>query len=221
MKKIYQKKNHGNSVFVNSEPIREEQVQNAVKFLSHPKIRGSPVIYRRSFLERKGRIKEEIDKSFRRVPWILDRELKLQAYINHIGINIMGSTPSCYYNAVDYHYANIILTNGQQPLAQVLKPTHVGPMGSSSKMGMISRFNWYHAIFSVLAASGVGTAVLFKVHDVIYEVVYGDGGNVMYHVCVLVIGSHGYGAIKRGCVSDYCAHHGHCSVMIVKKPKIK
>lgn len=56
------------SVFVNSEPIREDQVQNAVKFLSHPKVRGSPVMYRRSFLERKGLTKEEIDEAFRRVP---------------------------------------------------------------------------------------------------------------------------------------------------------
>ncbi|KAK9117150.1 hypothetical protein Sjap_016097 [Stephania japonica] len=30
------------SVFVNSEPIREDQVQNAVKFLSHPSVRNSP-----------------------------------------------------------------------------------------------------------------------------------------------------------------------------------
>lgn len=62
------KENSTPSVFVNSEPIREEQVQNAVKFLSHPKVRGSPVIYRRSFLERKGLSKEEIDEAFRRVP---------------------------------------------------------------------------------------------------------------------------------------------------------
>ena len=56
------------SVFVNSEPMREDQVQNAVKFLSHPKVRGSPVMYRRSFLEKKGLSKEEIDEAFRRVP---------------------------------------------------------------------------------------------------------------------------------------------------------
>jgi len=56
------------SVFVNSQPLREEQVQNAVKFLSHPKVRGSPVIYRRSFLEKKGLTKEEIDEAFQRVP---------------------------------------------------------------------------------------------------------------------------------------------------------
>ncbi|CAA0825487.1 Adenine nucleotide alpha hydrolases-like superfamily protein [Striga hermonthica] len=69
-----------------------------------------------------------------------------------------------------------------------------------------------------------------SVNNVIFEVVDGDARNVMceavekHHASVLVVGSHGYGAIKRavlGSVSDYCAHHAHCSVMIVKKPKIK
>ena len=61
-------KQNSTSVFLNSQPMREEQVQNAVKFLSHPKVRGSPVIYRRSFLEKKGLTKEEIDEAFRHVP---------------------------------------------------------------------------------------------------------------------------------------------------------
>ncbi|KAL3827828.1 hypothetical protein ACJIZ3_016630 [Penstemon smallii] len=69
-----------------------------------------------------------------------------------------------------------------------------------------------------------------SVEDVILEVVEGDARNVLceavekHHASVLVVGSHGYGALKRavlGSVSDYCAHHAHCSVMIVKKPKIK
>ncbi|XP_043711103.1 universal stress protein Slr1101-like isoform X2 [Telopea speciosissima] len=68
------------------------------------------------------------------------------------------------------------------------------------------------------------------VHDVVVEVVEGDARNVLceavekHHASILVVGSHGYGAIKRavlGSVSDYCAHHAHCSVMIVKRPKIK
>ncbi|XP_054811391.1 universal stress protein PHOS32-like [Prosopis cineraria] len=67
-------------------------------------------------------------------------------------------------------------------------------------------------------------------NDVMVEVVEGDARNVLcdaverHHASMLVVGSHGYGAIKRavlGSVSDYCAHHAHCTVMIVKKPKIK
>ncbi|OIV91289.1 hypothetical protein TanjilG_01820 [Lupinus angustifolius] len=69
-----------------------------------------------------------------------------------------------------------------------------------------------------------------SVTDVIVEVVEGDPRNVLceavekHHASILVVGSHGYGAIKRavlGSVSDYCAHHAHSSVMIVKKPKTK
>ncbi|XP_020239515.1 universal stress protein PHOS34 isoform X2 [Cajanus cajan] len=68
------------------------------------------------------------------------------------------------------------------------------------------------------------------VDDVVAEVVEGDPRNVLcdavekHHAAMLVVGSHGYGAIKRavlGSVSDYCAHHAHCTVMIVKKPKSK
>ena len=69
-----------------------------------------------------------------------------------------------------------------------------------------------------------------SVSDAIFEVVEGDARNVLcdavekFNADVLVVGSHGYGAIKRvvlGSVSDYCAHHADCTVMIVKKPKHK
>ncbi|CAL5352304.1 unnamed protein product [Camellia sinensis] len=69
-----------------------------------------------------------------------------------------------------------------------------------------------------------------SVTGVVLEVMEGDARNVLceavekHHASILVVGSHGYGAIKRavlGSVSDYCAHHAHCSVMIVKKPRIK
>ncbi|CAA6654391.1 unnamed protein product [Spirodela intermedia] len=38
---------------------------------------------------------------------------------------------------------------------------------------------------------------------------------------LLVMGSHGYGFVKRallGSVSDYCIHHAKCPVLIVKRP---
>ncbi|XP_073364101.1 universal stress protein PHOS32 isoform X2 [Aegilops tauschii subsp. strangulata] len=68
-----------------------------------------------------------------------------------------------------------------------------------------------------------------QVHGLI-EVMEGEARYVLcdavdkHHADLLVVGSHGYGAIKRaflGSVSDYCAHHAHCSVMIVKQPKSK
>jgi len=69
-----------------------------------------------------------------------------------------------------------------------------------------------------------------QVADAEFEAIEGDARSVLCdaverHLAeMLVVGSHGYGAIKRavlGSVSDYCAHHAHCSVMIVKKPKTK
>lgn len=83
------------SIFVNSEPMREEQVQNAVKFLSHPKVRGSPVIYRRSFLEKKGLTKEEIDEAFRRVPVSKVMFIFTHAYFLYWCIGIVGSELTC------------------------------------------------------------------------------------------------------------------------------
>ncbi|CAM0907716.1 unnamed protein product [Alopecurus aequalis] len=68
-----------------------------------------------------------------------------------------------------------------------------------------------------------------SVHALI-EVVEGEPRYVLCNAVdkhgadLLVVSSHGYGAIKRaflGSVSDYCAHHANCSVMIVKQPKAK
>ncbi|KAG0470245.1 hypothetical protein HPP92_016342 [Vanilla planifolia] len=69
---------------------------------------------------------------------------------------------------------------------------------------------------------------LKSVTDAVFLVVEGDARNVLtdaverFNADLLVVGSHGYGPIKRavlGSVSDYCAHHAHCSVMIVKQVK--
>ncbi|KAL5544205.1 hypothetical protein UlMin_007989 [Ulmus minor] len=136
------KPNSSPSVFVNSEPMREDQIQNAVKFLSHPKVRGSPVMYRRSFLEKKGLTKEEIDEAFRRVP---DPQPSTQTG----GTNQDGQVkPS----------ANI----QQQTPTQALQPAAAAPSAVATLVR--SRFHWSHAVIAVglLAASGAGTAVLIK-----------------------------------------------------------
>lgn len=126
------------SVFVNSEPIREDQVQNAVKFLSHPKVRGSPVIYRRSFLEKKGLTREEIDEAFRRVP---------------------DPTPSATPSQP-------AATNqdGQMKSLSATQPVPSASSGTISKVRKLSSFHWSNVLVavSVLGASGAGTFVVFK-----------------------------------------------------------
>ncbi|XP_057951397.1 peroxisomal membrane protein PEX14 isoform X4 [Malania oleifera] len=133
------------SVFVNTEPMREEQVQNAVKFLSHPKVRGSPVIYRRSFLEKKGLTKEEIDEAFRRVPDPPPTLSSVQAADGQLkpSSNVQPQSP-----------------------AQTLQSAAAAPASVMSTVGTVtkSRFQWSHVFYTVglLAVSGAGTAVLFK-----------------------------------------------------------
>ncbi|CAI9280379.1 unnamed protein product [Lactuca saligna] len=129
------------SIFVNTEPIREEQVQNAVKFLSHPKVKGSPVMYRRSFLERKGLTKEEIDESFRRVPDESPGVSTTQPAVVNQGV---PSQP----------------TSSIQPQA----PTQSLQLQPVTAPSLRSRFHWSHALLAVgvLAISGAGTAVVFK-----------------------------------------------------------
>uniref|UniRef100_A0A1D1Y414 Peroxisomal membrane protein PEX14 n=1 Tax=Anthurium amnicola TaxID=1678845 RepID=A0A1D1Y414_9ARAE len=130
------------------QPMREEQVQNAVKFLSHPKVRGSPVIYRRSFLEKKGLTREEIDEAFRRVP----------------------DPPS---NAASVEAVNPTQGNQQKPSTslqpQVPTPTiQTGAVPSSivpmAPAPQKSRFQWSHFFVAVgvLGTSGAGSALLFK-----------------------------------------------------------
>lgn len=133
------------SVFVNLEPMREDQVQNAVKFLQHPKVRGSPVQYRRSFLERKGLTKEEIDEAFRRVPDPAPTATTTPA-INQIQDGQVKPA-----------------TNLQQ---QQSTQTPQAPTGVVSTMTALrpARIHWSHAFLAIgfLAASGAGSALLFK-----------------------------------------------------------
>ncbi|CAL0319994.1 unnamed protein product [Lupinus luteus] len=134
--------------FVNSEPMREEQVENAVKFLSHPKVRGSPVIHRRSFLEKKGLTKEEIDEAFRRVPDSLSS-------VETAGVSQDGQLkPS--------------LNIQQQAQPQALQPSVSASTGLTTSLRTFTlsgfTFRWSHALIAVglLVTSGAGTAMLIK-----------------------------------------------------------
>ncbi|XP_008806903.1 peroxisomal membrane protein PEX14-like isoform X2 [Phoenix dactylifera] len=127
-------------VFAIAEPMREEQVQNAVQFLSHPKVRGSPVIYRHTFLEKKGLTKEEIDEAFRRVP------------------DPPPNVPSVETNTENQGVHPQVPSQSSQPV-----PAPVGGVVMAPSLQQ-TRFYWSHAFLAVgvLAASGAGTALFFK-----------------------------------------------------------
>ncbi|KAG1342781.1 peroxisomal membrane protein PEX14 [Cocos nucifera] len=137
------------AVFAIPQPIREDQVQNAVKFLSHPRVRGSPIIHRRSFLERKGLTKEEIDEAFHRVPDPPSNATSVEAATTNQAVQPKSSTNLQPQAAVQT----------PQPAAAPASGVLVAPKLQQSK------FHWSHALLAtgVLAVSGAGTAVLFKV----------------------------------------------------------
>ncbi|CAA6665568.1 unnamed protein product [Spirodela intermedia] len=129
------------------QPMREEQVQNAVKFLSHPKVRGSPVVYRRSFLEKKGLTREEIDEAFRRVPdppsntAVVEAAKPAQGSLEKPSTALQSQVPA-------------------QTIQTAVAPSNIVPPAPALQ----SRFQWPYIVLAVgvLATSGAGTAVLFK-----------------------------------------------------------
>nr|XP_009380351.1 PREDICTED: peroxisomal membrane protein PEX14-like isoform X2 [Musa acuminata subsp. malaccensis] len=126
--------------------LREDQVQNAVKFLSHPKVRSSPVVHRRSFLEKKGLTKEEIDEAFRRVPDPPSNAATGEAY----------TTAMQQKSSTTMQHQDLVQT--PQPAAAPANIVSVAPTQQ------LPKFRWSHALLAagVLASSGVGSALLFK-----------------------------------------------------------
>ncbi|GMY16913.1 universal stress protein PHOS34 [Fagus crenata] len=113
------------------------------------------------------------------------------------------------------------------------KPTPASVIGLAG-LGSAEVLPFVETDLKKIAARVIGKAKEIctskSVNNVKVEVVEGDARNVLceavekHHASVLVVGSHGYGSIKRavlGSVSDYCAHHANCTVTIVKTPKHK
>nr|CAB3464215.1 unnamed protein product [Digitaria exilis] len=127
-----------------AQPMREDYVQNAVKFLSHPKVKGHPVVYRRSFLEKKGLTAQEIDEAFRRVP---------DPQPGHT--TATASQPQQQANSQNQY-------TGVQTYAPVqsVQPGTAGPVVVRTQ----PRFSWYQAFLAagLLLGFGASAAVFIK-----------------------------------------------------------
>ncbi|XP_008647885.1 peroxin Pex14 isoform X2 [Zea mays] len=121
------------------QPVREDYVENAVKFLSHPKVRGSPVVYRRSFLEKKGLTTQEIDEALRRVPDPEPITTATASPQQQVGSQNQSAGAQTYAPARSMH------------------PATAGPV-------VRPRFSWYQAFLAagLLLGFGASTAVFIK-----------------------------------------------------------
>ncbi|CAM0879455.1 unnamed protein product [Alopecurus aequalis] len=134
-------------VFQAPQAVREDYIQNAVKFLAHPKVKGSPVSYRYSFLEKKGLTKEEIDEAFRRVP---------DPQPNSTDAAAVGSQQASNPNqsAVVQPYTSV-----QSPQATTGSVTtgHIVPQTQT-------QFSWYHMLLGagIFLGFGASSVVIIK-----------------------------------------------------------
>ncbi|CAA0834654.1 Adenine nucleotide alpha hydrolases-like superfamily protein [Striga hermonthica] len=126
------------------------------------------------------------------------------------------------------NYENtLILLYAKQPSAAAYMPMDsAGYMSSSSIISTMERYSNQVAKTVMDRAKRICDEINAQVR-VETMVEYGDPRDVICEaadklkVDFLIMGSRGYGVIKRallGSVSTHCAHNVNCPVMIVKKP---
>ncbi|KAL3374752.1 hypothetical protein AABB24_006311 [Solanum stoloniferum] len=108
-------------------------------------------MYRRSFLERKGLTKEEIDEAFRRVPDPTPTVSTTLPVASNEDEKVKSSSTTQALSA-----------------SQNLQSASAIQSNTMRKMGYFSHFHWTNAVMAVgiMAASGAGTALLLK-HTII------------------------------------------------------
>ncbi|CAL1370905.1 unnamed protein product [Linum trigynum] len=160
---------------------------------------------------------DESDGSFYALQWVLDHLLG-------VGGIVPSNEPSVEATGM------ITLLHVQQPFHHHVYP--VGPggggaaaafYGTSSSFQEGVRLAQAEASAALLArAMRMCSDKMVKAETLIME---GESKDTICqateqtHVDLLVVGSRGLGKIKRaflGSVSDYCAHHAKCAVLIVK-----
>ncbi|CAN1306988.1 Universal stress protein A-like protein [Linum perenne] len=140
---------------------------------------------------------DESDGSFYALQWVLD---------HLVGGGGGGIVPSNEPSLEDT--GMVTLVHVQQPFHPQILP--VGPGGDENSAALLAR------------AMKLCSDNMIKAETLILE---GDAKDKLCqateqtHVDLLVVGSRGLGKIKRaflGSVSDFCAHHAKCPVLIVK-----
>ncbi|XP_009393020.2 uncharacterized protein LOC103978813 [Musa acuminata AAA Group] len=120
----------------------------------------------------------------------------------------------------------LVLVHAQQPLQQfIMHPIGPAVYATSSVIDSVKKAQEQNSRDVIERAKGICRRRLVEAEAV---VVIGDPKETICQAAeqmqtdLLVVGSRGLSKIRRailGSVSDYCAHHANCPVLIVKPPK--
>ncbi|KAJ8493091.1 hypothetical protein OPV22_014812 [Ensete ventricosum] len=120
----------------------------------------------------------------------------------------------------------LVLVHAQQPLQHlIMHPVGPAAYATSSVIDSVKKAQDQNSRDVVERAKGICRRRLVEAEAVI---VIGDPKETICQAAeqmqtdLLVVGSRGLSKIRRailGSVSDYCAHHANCPVLIVKPPK--
>ncbi|PRQ42368.1 putative universal stress protein A [Rosa chinensis] len=160
---------------------------------------------------------------------VAEKERKILVAVDE-GEESMYALSWCLKNVVSQNSKDtLILVYVKPPKAVYMPLDGTGYMFSTDIFAAMEKYSGQVASSVVEKAKKMCRDVLPEL-DVKVEtrVENGDPRDVICHLVeqiaadVLVMGSHGYGLIKRaflGSVSNHCAQNAKCPVLIVKKPK--
>ncbi|PIN14803.1 hypothetical protein CDL12_12563 [Handroanthus impetiginosus] len=152
---------------------------------------------------------DESDGSFYALRWALD----------HLFHNY-----STGLDPVEQEQNTVTLVNVQQPFQPFIYPAGPVVYATTAMIDAVKKAQEENAANILSHALHMCKEKKVKAETLILE---GDPKDKIcqaaeqLHVDLLVLGSRGLGAIRRallGSVSNYCAHHAHCPVLIVKPP---
>ncbi|KAL9247074.1 hypothetical protein vseg_020544 [Gypsophila vaccaria] len=171
---------------------------------------------------------DESDASFYALNWALNKLLTLRGSLGTAEDRVYG-TGDGLGEQVDVNGCLVYLVHVQHLFQNYVYPAgpglHTAAFATSSVVDSVRKAQ------SEISATILERALSFCKHSKVRAetmILEGDPKEEICkaieqtHVDMLVIGSRGLGQIKRaflGSVSDYCAHHASCPVLIVKPPK--
>ncbi|PWA39061.1 adenine nucleotide alpha hydrolases-like superfamily protein [Artemisia annua] len=159
---------------------------------------------------------DESDVSLYALKWTLEHVFK-----KHVVDPVMGEEVD---PEPDPEQGMVTLVHAIEPFERYTFPAEPSMYTSASMVESVRKAQHQNAVELLSRAFQICRKAKIKAETLILE---GDTKEMLcqaveeMHFDLLVVGSRGLGAIKRaflGSVSDFCAHHAKCPVLIVKPP---